>query len=327
MSNDQRVSSRDLWRTFHVQPPSRLGKARLNLASRQPIELRIPPSTHLLRKSSQVQGFITRTKAEPYDRIACDCCDLFSRWVKEWQSHRGALVVSGSRRLDVAPSWLATGPSPDQWDNDGSDHTAFNSVKYILTVPAISFYVKSTPTSIPLRQSLTLSSFALQQGVRSVSTGKASMQRAHVSFEFWSSLVASANRGYPFRLRPEPNARAVRLAGIAGRSGAKPMKFRPLHDRIVIRRIEGEDKTKGGIIIPDTVKEKPQEGEVIAVGPGARDESGKLVPLELKAGDRVLFGKWSGTEVKIDGEDLLIMKESDVMGVIEGASATKKKAA
>jgi chaperonin GroES len=109
--------------------------------------------------------------------------------------------------------------------------------------------------------------------------------------------------------------------------GAKLMKFRPLHDRIVIRRIEGEDKTKGGIIIPDTAKEKPQEGEVIAVGPGARDESGKLVPLDLKAGDRVLFGKWSGTEVKIDGEDLLIMKESDVMGVIEGASASKKKAA
>jgi chaperonin GroES len=161
----------------------------------------------------------------------------------------------------------------------------------------------------------------------SLSTGKASMQRAHVSFEFWLSLVASANRGYPFRLRPQPNARAVRLAGIVGRSGEKLMKFRPLHDRVVVRRIEGEDKTKGGIIIPDTVKEKPQEGEVIAVGPGARDESGKLVPLELKAGDRVLFGKWSGTEVKIDGEDLLIMKESDVMGVIEGASATKKKAA
>ena len=105
------------------------------------------------------------------------------------------------------------------------------------------------------------------------------------------------------------------------------MKFRPLHDRIVVRRIEADAKTKGGIIIPDTVKEKPQEGEVIAVGPGARDESGKLVPLDLKAGDRVLFGKWSGTEVKIDGEDLSIMKESDVMGVIEGASATKKKAA
>ena len=105
------------------------------------------------------------------------------------------------------------------------------------------------------------------------------------------------------------------------------MKFRPLHDRVVVKRIDAEEKTKGGIIIPDTAKEKPQEGEVIAVGPGARDESGKLVPLDVKAGDRVLFGKWSGTEVKIDGEDLLIMKESDVMGVIEGASATKKKAA
>ena len=105
------------------------------------------------------------------------------------------------------------------------------------------------------------------------------------------------------------------------------MKFRPLHDRVVVRRLEGEEKSKGGIIIPDTAKEKPQEGEVIAVGPVARDESGKLVPLDVKAGDRVLFGKWSGTEVKIDGEDLLIMKESDVMGVIEGPSASKKKAA
>ena len=104
------------------------------------------------------------------------------------------------------------------------------------------------------------------------------------------------------------------------------MKFRPLHDRVVVRRIEGEEKTKGGIIIPDTAKEKPQEGEVIAVGPGARDESGKLVPLDLKAGDRILFGKWSGTEVKIDGVDLLIMKESDIMGVLE-APASKKKAA
>ena len=94
------------------------------------------------------------------------------------------------------------------------------------------------------------------------------------------------------------------------------MKFRPLRDRVVIRRIEGEDKTKGGILIPDTVKEKPQEGEVIAVGPGARDETGKLIALEVKAGDRVLFGKWSGSEVKIDGEDLLIMKESDVLGVV-----------
>ena len=105
------------------------------------------------------------------------------------------------------------------------------------------------------------------------------------------------------------------------------MKFRPLHDRVVIRRIEGEEKTKGGIIIPDTAKEKPQEGEVIAVGPGARDESGKLVPLDVKAGDRVLFGKWSGTEVKIDGVEYLIMKESDIMGVLEGTTASKKKAA
>ena len=94
------------------------------------------------------------------------------------------------------------------------------------------------------------------------------------------------------------------------------MKFRPLHDRVVVRRIESEDKTAGGIIIPDTAKEKPQEGEVIAVGPGARDEEGKIQPLDVKAGDRVLFGKWSGTEVKLDGEDLLIMKESDIMGVI-----------
>jgi chaperonin GroES len=104
------------------------------------------------------------------------------------------------------------------------------------------------------------------------------------------------------------------------------MKFRPLHDRVVIRRIEGEDKTKGGILIPDTVKEKPQEGEVVAVGPGARDESGKLIAIEVKAGDRVLFGKWSGAEVKIDGEDLLIMKESDILGVIEGVVAAKKAA-
>src|SRR5687767_3696186 len=104
------------------------------------------------------------------------------------------------------------------------------------------------------------------------------------------------------------------------------MRFRPLHDRVVIRRIEGEEKTKGGIIIPDTAKEKPQEGEVIAVGPGSRDEAGKLLPIDLKAGDRVLFGKWSGTEVKIDGEDLLIMKESDIMGVVEQPVAKKKAA-
>ena len=104
------------------------------------------------------------------------------------------------------------------------------------------------------------------------------------------------------------------------------MKFRPLHDRVVVRRIEGEEKTKGGIIIPDTAKEKPQEGEVVAVGPGARDDSGKLLPLDVKAGDRILFGKWSGTEVKIDGDELLIMKESDIMGVLDEGAAQQKAA-
>ena len=104
------------------------------------------------------------------------------------------------------------------------------------------------------------------------------------------------------------------------------MKFRPLHDRVVVKRIDAEEKTAGGIIIPDTAKEKPMEGEVIAVGPGARDEAGKLVPLDVKSGDKILFGKWSGTEVKIDGQDLLIMKESDIMGVIEQALARKKAA-
>ena len=104
------------------------------------------------------------------------------------------------------------------------------------------------------------------------------------------------------------------------------MKFRPLHDRIVVRRITAEEKTSGGIIIPDTAKEKPMEGEVIAVGPGARDEQGQIVALDVKAGDRVLFGKWSGTEVRIDGEELLIMKESDVMGIIE-QTGTQAKAA
>jgi len=105
------------------------------------------------------------------------------------------------------------------------------------------------------------------------------------------------------------------------------MKFRPLHDRVVVRRLSAEEKTKGGIIIPDTAQEKPMEGEVIAVGAGARNEQGAIVALDVKAGDRVLFGKWSGTEVKIDGEDLLIMKESDIMGIIEGSPAAKKKAA
>jgi chaperonin GroES len=104
------------------------------------------------------------------------------------------------------------------------------------------------------------------------------------------------------------------------------MKFRPLHDRVVVRRITAEEKTAGGIIIPDTAKEKPMEGEVIAAGPGARNEQGQLVALDVKAGDRVLFGKWSGTEVKIDGEELLIMKESDIMGIIEASAAHKKAA-
>jgi len=105
------------------------------------------------------------------------------------------------------------------------------------------------------------------------------------------------------------------------------MKFRPLHDRVVVRRLEAEEKTAGGIIIPDTAKEKPMEGEVVAVGPGARDEAGKLVPLDVKDGDRILFGKWSGTEVKLDGEELVIMKEMDIMGIIEGQPAAKRKAA
>ena len=105
------------------------------------------------------------------------------------------------------------------------------------------------------------------------------------------------------------------------------MGFRPLHDRVLIRRVEAEEKTAGGIIIPDTAKEKPSQGEIVAVGPGARDESGKIAALDVKAGDRVLFGKWSGTEVKIDGEELLIMKESDIMGVLTDVPAAKKKAA
>ncbi|MBO1909405.1 co-chaperone GroES [Microvirga sp. 3-52] len=104
------------------------------------------------------------------------------------------------------------------------------------------------------------------------------------------------------------------------------MTFRPLHDRVVVRRIEAEEKTAGGIIIPDTAKEKPQEGEIVAVGPGARDESGKIAALDVKAGDRVLFGKWSGTEVRINGQDLLIMKESDIMGVIEQTAEAQKAA-
>ncbi|HEX7500520.1 MAG TPA: co-chaperone GroES [Polyangia bacterium] len=104
------------------------------------------------------------------------------------------------------------------------------------------------------------------------------------------------------------------------------MKFRPLHDRVLVRRIDAEEKTAGGIIIPDTAKEKPMEGEVIAVGPGARNEKGELFPLDVKAGDRILFGKWSGSEVRMDGKDLLIMKESDIMGIVETAKAGRKAA-
>jgi chaperonin GroES len=106
----------------------------------------------------------------------------------------------------------------------------------------------------------------------------------------------------------------------------KLMKFRPLHDRVVVKRIDAEERTAGGIIIPDTAKEKPSQGEIVAVGPGGRDENGKLIPIDVHPGDRVLFGKWSGTEVKIDGVDYLIMKESDVMGVLEGTAAKKKAA-
>ena len=105
------------------------------------------------------------------------------------------------------------------------------------------------------------------------------------------------------------------------------MKFRPLHDRVVVKRVAEEEKTKGGIIIPDTAKEKPMEGEVVAVGPGARDEKGTLVAPDVKAGDRILFGKWSGTEVKLDGVEYLIMKESDIMGILEGSAVATKKAA
>ena len=105
------------------------------------------------------------------------------------------------------------------------------------------------------------------------------------------------------------------------------MKFRPLHDRVVVKRIDAEEKTKGGIIIPDTAKEKPQEGEIVAAGPGGRDENGKLIALDVKVGDRILFGKWSGAEIKLDSQDLLIMKESDILGVVEGAAAPARKAA
>jgi chaperonin GroES len=116
------------------------------------------------------------------------------------------------------------------------------------------------------------------------------------------------------------------MAGAVEIQERSEMKFRPLHDRVVVRRLNAEEKTAGGIIIPDTVKEKPMEGEVVAVGPGARNDQGQIIELDVKAGDRILFGKWSGTEVKLDGEELLIMKESDIMGIVEGAASHKKAA-
>src|SRR5262250_113788 len=136
----------------------------------------------------------------------------------------------------------------------------------------------------------------------------------------WHSRTKSANRP-PDRLFPSTRPRPRRRGSPMAKS-----KFRPLHDRVVVKRIEAEEKTAGGIIIPDTAKEKPQQGEVTAVGPGGRDETGKLIPIDLKVGDRVLFGKWSGTEVKLDGVELLIMKESDIMGVLDEPVAKKKAA-
>ena len=123
----------------------------------------------------------------------------------------------------------------------------------------------------------------------------------------------------PIRFRQQPDLKSEPAKG----NLMSKSKFRPLHDRVVVKRIDAEEKTKGGIIIPDTAKEKPSQGEITAVGPGGRDEAGKLIPIDIKVGDRVLFGKWSGTEVKLDGEELLIMKESDIMGVLEGKKAKK----
>jgi chaperonin GroES len=152
------------------------------------------------------------------------------------------------------------------------------------------------------------------------------------------SLAGDCTKGKKIPSRPleqdlaKPNSlgRGPVFAGpvqqIADLRKESAMHFRPLHDRVVVRRIDADEKTAGGIIIPDTAKEKPQEGEVVAVGPGGRNEKGDLVPVELKAGDHILFGKWSGTEVKIDGEDLLIMKESDILGVVEQSGRLKKAA-
>jgi chaperonin GroES len=126
--------------------------------------------------------------------------------------------------------------------------------------------------------------------------------------------------------KPAGSCGQLKFINIINQTGGRPMKFRPLHDRVVLERIDAEEKTAGGIIIPDTAKEKPQQGKVVAVGPGGRDESGKLIPIDVKTGDRVLFGKWSGTEVKIDGVEYLIMKESDIMGVLTGVEAKRKAA-
>ena len=139
------------------------------------------------------------------------------------------------------------------------------------------------------------------------------ISRPHLAGENSSSYVAE--RRSSKRPRGLPNQQIL-----------VPLKFRPLHDRVVVKRIDAEEKSAGGIIIPDTAKEKPSQGEVVAVGPGGRDEAGKLIPIDIEVGDRVLFGKWSGTEVKIDGQDLLIMKESDIMGIID-EPVTKRKAA
>jgi len=142
-------------------------------------------------------------------------------------------------------------------------------------------------------------------------------------------LSEAARPGRQWRRSKKNIAGFVRteIPFIINKIGGRPMKFRPLHDRVVLERIDAEEKTAGGIIIPDTAKEKPQQGKVVGVGPGGRDENGKLIPIDVKTGDRVLFGKWSGTEVKIDGEDLLIMKESDIMGVVEGKPSSSRKAA
>jgi chaperonin GroES len=139
--------------------------------------------------------------------------------------------------------------------------------------------------------------------------------------------MASATRaGCRDREKPAGFCGQLSFFNILKQIGGRPMKFRPLHDRVVLERIDAEEKTAGGIIIPDTAKEKPQQGKVVAVGPGGRDESGKLIPIDVKTGDTVLFGKWSGTEVKIDGVEYLIMKESDIMGVLTGVEAKKKAA-